>query len=210
MSNHLPEVTQLAHSRSRALGQAISPKALLFTLELPCLSESAYVRGWHEKERETTVVSSQTVHLILGKGWGFSGGDGKRRKWGGGQGQVCGPGFLTIYYLYSRHLTWLTHRRRVYLIEERLENHCEGLMLVELAGGQEILPGFLREREESTYMFESPNQHTRTPHSTTSTHDRQLCAAWKARPPLPYTLGLLRTEIEYSFVSEAPALGHTR
>lgn len=87
MSNHLPEVTQLAHSRSRALGQAISPKALLFTLELPCLSESAYVRGWHEKERETTVVSSQTVHLILGKGWGFSGGDGKRRKWGGGRGR---------------------------------------------------------------------------------------------------------------------------
>lgn len=67
-----------------------------------------------------------------------------------------------------------THRgwRQGSLVEERLENHCEGLLLVVLAGGQELFPGFLKKGASARLSL--PHPHTRefpaAPRSESPTH----------------------------------------
>lgn len=99
---------------------------MLFTSGLLCLMEFSKPVGKSGKKSNKIAASPLPQTTILGS---------VKPNWAGG-GACVGQALTAT----------LTHREC--LVEEGLENHCEGLLLIVLAGGQETFPAFLKKGAE--------------------------------------------------------------
>lgn len=162
-SNNLPKVTQPAHSKARS--RLAGAHALYLWAALPLgtfLTRLSNPTGKLSKKYKRTLQHFPLRLHILGSVKLNCVGASAEERAGEGEGEGEGVGQA------------LTHRGwwQGSLVEERLENHCEGRLLVVLAGGQELFPGFLKKGVPARLSL--PHPHTRgfpaAPRSESPTH----------------------------------------